>query len=242
MLNKKLFAVISIMFLILLLFTITGCGEKENTEQNSILNELQETSISKIDDAKDIVYSAFEKDYTYLDRPTKIEVPAFNLNVKTITDLNSTIMEDYQDETEGNEEFAGNEITYEYYENGSIISLIIKKTLLEASIDNYEVYNVNKDTGEVLSKENVLEQKGITQEDYEAKIKTQLNEKFEENFSSMAGDSYYEAQKAKNNSDENCSLENTQVYIGENGNLHYIANVYSLAGADKYQNEFDYGE
>ena len=63
-----------------------------------------------------------------------------------------------------------------------------------------------------------------------------------EEFASQTGAPFYETQKEKTGSDENCSIENTQVYIGENGNLHYIANIYSLAGADKYQNEFDYGE
>lgn len=242
MLNKKILAVISIIFLIAILFITTGCGEKENIEQNSSQKDTQNVSISKIDDTKDIVYSAFEKAYNYFSQQTKIEIPAVNLKVKTITDLNSAIMEDYQEEIEQNEDFVGNEITYEYYENGAIVSIVIKQTLLEASIEDYKVYNVNIETGEVLSKEDILAQKNITKEAYEAKVKTQLTEKFEENGASMAGSEFYETQKAKNSSDENCSLENTQVYIGENGNLNYIANLYSLAGADKYQKEFDYGE
>lgn len=252
--RKKVFGILAITLLCGLLLFASGCGDEsavQESSQNALQgtenaqdtqNALQGSTISKIDDTKEIVYSVFDKSYDYFEEKTKIQIPAINLDVEAIKELNSAIMEDYQEEIERSKEFADHEITYEYFENGDIVSIVIKNAALEMSIDEYKVYNVNVVTGEVLSKEAVLNTKNITKETYESKIKEQISAKFEENYASLAGSEYYETQKEKNNSDENCSLENTQVFIGENGNIHYIANIYSMAGADKYQNEFDYGE
>ena len=250
MLKIKFLTIVLMIFLVAVLLTVTGCGQENSTQeslqevntQNIAQNVIQEVSLSKIDISKGIVYSAFEKDYDYFGDDIKIQIPAVNINTDTIVNLNEAIMNKYQQDIENNEEFASQEITYEYFENGNILSIVIKQTALEASIENYDVYNVNIETVESLSKEDILQQKNIATEAYVSKIKTQLVNEFETNFASQVGTQFYETQKEKTSSDENCSLENTEIYIGENGHLHYIANIYSLAGADKYQNEFDYGE
>lgn len=244
--KNKILSLSIVFILIIALFGLSGCGTDNTNEasepvpENKTLNEVTEQQITKIDEEKEIVYSVFDKEYDYFDEKTQVEIPAFNINTEEIKELNSKIEEEYQEVAEANEEFGATEVTYEYYVNDDIVSLVITKTYLEASQITYEVYNVNQKTGTVLEKEDILTAKNITVDDYEVEIAKQISAKFEENtaaFKEMGG---YEELKEKNNSKENCSLENTEVYINEEGKLSYIANVYSLAGADKYQTIFDY--
>ncbi len=244
--KNKILSLSIVFILIIALFSLPGCGtdstnmEGEPVTENETLNEVTEQQVTKIDEKKEIVYSVFDKEYDYFDEKTQVEIPAFNINTEEIKELNSKIEEEYQEIAEANEEFGSTEVTYEYYVNDDIVSLVIKKSYLEASQETYEVYNVNQKTGTVLEKEDILTAKNITKDAYEAKIAEQISAKFDETtaaFKEMVG---YEDIKEKNNSKENCSLENTEIYINEEGKLSYIANVYSLAGAEKYQRIFDY--
>lgn len=244
--KNKILSLSIVFILIIALFNLSGCGTDNTNEasepvsENETLNEVTEQQVTKIDEEKEIVYSVFDKEYDYFDEKTQVEIPAFNINTEEIKELNSKIEEEYQEVAEANEEFGSTEVTYEYYVNDDIVSLVIKKSYLEASQDTYEVYNVNQKTGTVLEKEDILTAKNITVDAYEAKIAEQISAKFDETtaaFKEMVG---YEEIKEKNDSKENCSLENTEVYINEEGKLSYIANVYSLAGAEKYQRIFDY--
>lgn len=244
--KNKILSLSIVFILIIALFSLSGCGTDDTNEanepviDNDTLNEVTEQQVTKIDEEKEIVYSVFDKEYDYFDEKTQVEIPAFNINTEEIKELNSKIEEEYQEVAEANEGLGSTEVTYEYYVNDDIVSLVLKKSYLEASQDTYEVYNVNQKTGTVLEKEDVLTAKNITVDDYEAKIAEQISAKFDETtvaFKEMVG---YEEIKEKNDSKENCSLENTEVYINEEGKLSYIANVYSLAGAEKYQRIFDY--
>lgn len=244
--KNKILSLIIVFILIIALFVLAGCGTdnineaSEPVTENEGLNEVTEQQITKIDEEKEIVYSVFDKEYDYFDEKTQVEIPAFNINTEEIKELNSKIEEEYQKIAEADEEFGATEVNYEYYVNDDIVSLVITKTYLEASQETYEVYNVNQKTGTVLEKEDILTAKNITEDAYETKIAEQISAKFDETtaaFKEMVG---YEDVKEKNNSKENCSLENTEVYINKDGKLSYIANMYSLAGADKYQTIFDY--
>ena len=234
-----------IIFNICILLSLTGCADNslnseiQNGINNESTNQLQQSDISKLDDTKEIVYSVFEEEYKYGNQDVKIEIPTFNVNSDEIKELNDNIMQDYEDEIENNKSFVGSSITYEYYENGNIVSLVLENTMLEASRTKYEV---DKKTRKVLDKEAILEYKNISKEKYENNILKQMSKEFEESYKQFEGEDLYEAQKQKNDSKENCSLKNTKVFIGKNGNLHYIANIYSLAGADKYEKQLDYGE
>jgi hypothetical protein len=244
--KKKILSLSIVCILIITLIGLAGCGAEEANEvgeqasQNEMTNEVTEQPITKIDETKEIVYSVLDKDYEYFGKEIQVKIPAFNINTDEVKELNSKIEEEYQKVVESNDTFAATELTYEYYVNNDIISLVIKKVYLESSTNNYAVYNVNQKTGEVLDKEDILTAKNITKSEYEEKIAKQISAKFDENtaaFKEMGG---YEELKEKNNSEENCSLENTEVYLENNGKLQYIANVYSMAGADKYQTIFDY--
>ena len=240
--KKKILSLSVIFISIITLIGLTGCGAEETNEagEQTSQNEVTEQQITKIDEEKEIVYSVFDKEYDYFDEKTQVEIPAFNINTEEIKELNSKIEEEYQEVAEANEEFGATEVTYEYYVNDDIVSLVIKKAHLESSIYNYAVYNVNQKTGEILDKEGILTAKNITKSEYEEKIAKQISTKFDENTAALKEMGGYEELKEKNNSKENCSLENTEVYLGNNGKLQYIANVYSIAGAEKYQTIFDY--
>lgn len=244
--KNKILSLSIVFILIIALFSLSGCGTDDTNEanepvtDNDTLNEVTEQQVTKIDEKKEIVYSVFDKEYDYFDEKTQVEIPAFNINTEEIKELNSKIEEEYQEIAEANEEFGSTEVTYEYYVNDDIVSLVLKKSYLEASQETYEVYNVNQKTGTVLEKEDILTAKNITEDAYETKIAEQISAKFDENMESFKETAEYKRAKQKNDSKENCSLENTEVYINEEGKLSYIANVYSLAGAEKYQRIFDY--
>lgn len=244
--KKVFFGLVVIFILIIILFGITGCENKEekqdgqNIAQNIQQNITNNPSISKIDEEKEIVYSIIDKSYEYTDKKVKVEIPAVNLDTEKIKELNSEIEKKYEDAISTNEEFVSREVTYKYYVNEDIISIVIKNSFLSGSYDTYMVYNIDSKNGEVLNNEDILKTKNIAVDEYEEKISKQISSKFEENYSTAKEMPGYEEAKSKNNSKENCSLDNTQVYLREDGKLSYIANVYAIAGADKYQNIFNY--
>ena len=211
---------------------------------DEVKNEISKTPIgvSKIDNTKDWVYTAYEKTYNYDDGfdSVNVKVPAINIDTEEIKELNSEILSKYKKYDEGNAEVPNYEIYYRFYENEDIVTVIINSNIVMTTIPKYDIYNVNTVTGEILDNEDILKLKNITVEDYEKNVKTILDNEFTEGKSSLSGTSFYKEQREKNRSDKNCSVENTKIFLGVNGELQFVANLYSLAGADKYEKIFDY--
>ncbi len=244
---KKIFSVVSIILISVILFTLTGCGKEEtneNPQENIMQNETTTNiAITKIDDTKDWVYPKYDRTFEYEGWDSvKIEVPSININTEQIRNLNTEIMNDYEDNIKSNNESPSpvTEVSYEFYVNGDIVSVIITENQVQASIPKYEVYNVNIVTGKILDNMDLLILNNITVDQYETQVKAVLDNYFTTTFASMEGSIYYNEQREKNRSNENCNINSTKVFIGENGELQFIADAYSMAGAEKYSRIFNY--
>ena len=241
--KNKILSLLLICTLASLSVMLTGCGEKQenNIQEEQNANE-ENNKIAKIDESKEIVYSVYKENFkSPLDETITTDVPAFNINTEEIKNLNTEILNKYKT---NEADMSITNTSYKYYENDNIISVIIDRTTTETSYDEYNVYNVDKSTGKQLTKEEVLATKSITKEQYEATISTQMANIFSEMWDNQnsltTGGNFLEEQRAKNNSKENCSMNKTEVYLGENGNLYYIASIYSLAGANSYMHTINY--
>ena len=178
-------------------------------------------------------------------------IPQINLDTEAVAQINSEIYSHLYDETMQECVFAsleiGNdipiclEISYEWYINDDILSLVITEEL-DADIINYIAYNLYISEGIEASNEYIILSKMSSLQEYRDTVKEALG--------SMVWNSYGDmiALWQSNNADEmlaearyvlesTISVENIDAcapYLGENGDLYIIGDVYSLAGASKY--------
>ncbi len=238
--KKKILVFVILILLIGMTVVLTGCGEKQenNIQEEQKANE-ESNKIAKIDESKEIVYSAYKENFkSPLDDTVTTDVPAFNINTEEIKNLNAEILNKYKtDEAD----MSSSNTSYKYYENDNIVSVVILKSITESSFEEYDVYNVDKSTGKQLSKDEVISNKNLEKENYEETILNQMKKICSESYQDVTGaDEFIKEANVKTTSKDNCSLEKTKPYIGENGALHYIIYIYSIAGADKYEHIINY--
>ena len=65
-------------------------------------------------------------------------------------------------------------------------------------------------------------------------LKEIAKEKYAAKYNKLSDDVAYTEQLNKTISDDNCSYTNS-MFLNENGKISVIVNIYSLAGADKYE-------
>lgn len=131
-------------------------------------------------------------------------------------------------------------IDYEWGLNGDIISICIEFQF-DGGSRNYQIYNISRKTGENVSREDILNYKGWTYEQYAEKVKYALG--------SLYWDKYYDmltqnesmvlygeelAQRQLDNTISDSNVSEAIPYLNENGELCAAGFVYSLAGADRY--------
>lgn len=238
--KNKILSLLLICTLASLSVMLTGCGEKQENNIQEELNANEENNkIAKIDESKEIVYSVYKENFkSSLDETVTTDIPAFNINTEEIKNLNAEILNKYKpDEAD----MTIPNTSYKYYENDNIISVIIDRTTTETSYDEYNVYNVDKSTGKQLSKDEVISNKNLEKENYEETILSQMEKICSESYKDVTGaDEFIKEANSKTTSKDNCSLEKTKPYIGENGVLHYVIDIYSIAGAEKYEHIINY--
>lgn len=197
------------------------------------------SGVEKNETNKDIVYTI-----SYAEKKDKynieIYVPTINIKGKVATKFNKTTQEIFADKA--NEIIAGAAVNtiytvdYTGFINGEIMSIIIKSTLKEGSSAQrimVQTYNYNLETGEEVSIENAIEKRGISKEEVEKKIETQIKEAIiEANEISIAGYSVYK----RDINSEIYNVENTSTfYLGDDGKL-YIIYAY---GNNEFTGEMD---
>lgn len=131
-------------------------------------------------------------------------------------------------------------IDYEWGLNGDIISICIEFQF-DGGSRHYRIYNISMTTGENVNREDILNYKGWTYEQYAEKMKYALG--------SLYWDEYYDmftrnesitwfgeetAQRQLDNTISDSNAAESVPYLNENGELCAAGFVYSLAGADRY--------
>lgn len=126
-------------------------------------------------------------------------------------------------------------ISYDWYVNNDILSLVIECDPYGVDTREYYVYNVDITTGEELTKDEFISSYGMSESDYFESVRKALysdNYDVYEEFCAYVGVDYVNEQLSKTISDNN--VKAARPFINGNGKLCVVASIYSLAGADSY--------
>ncbi len=131
---------------------------------------------------------------------------------------------------------SGPGVSYEYWLNGDILSIVIQQPYYADSI-SYYVYNFDLSTGARLNNEALLKKLNMTQEAYLQVAESVGKHAFTEKWKTIGADpSFYEQQLTKTISQDN--LTTAQLYLSDDNTLNMILNIYALAGAEYYSVPF----
>lgn len=196
----------------------------------------------------DLVTDAYSEEFG----GRKFNIPQINLSSDAVVNINAEIWATLydgvvvdvldwwnQEHSEGSES-----ITYNWYVNNDILSLVIESHPVDWAWTDYYVYNIDITTGKKLSSEALLQDYGISAKEYNRLAEQVLGSKFwsawdrtNENFQNNSFISWFNETLQKTTSQEN--IDETFPYINDKGELCMIAKVYSLAGADYYWNNLN---
>ena len=212
---------------------ISGEISTENKTENTVTNnEVTESKpevkkVSKIDDTKELVYSVYNKmtsEYSY-------NIPAINIDSDDVKTINNEIDSYYKSRAE--EGSSATKIKYESYTNENTLSLLISIEYPNDCI-YYKAYNVDIYTGKRITNEELIKAKNVSEKELTTKIKELAKAKYASKYSKLSDDAMYDEQLNKTIADKNCTIDN-YMFLNEDGKISVVVDIYSLAGADKYE-------
>jgi len=174
-------------------------------------------------------------------------VPAFNLDSADASDMNeeieaicAPIIAEMQEAEETGFSLMYNSVSYEAYQNGDIVSLLlIMNTDIE--VVEYHVFNLNVVTGERASGAEMVNVSGLTEDAFVEAAMAATEAKFMELYDGMQEDvDNFDEQLAKTMSADVFSLS-APMYLNGEGKLCIIARIYALAGASYYDHILELG-
>lgn len=136
---------------------------KEQSTQNQTSKQTNETdTVKPLDANKDIIYNFPDK-----------SCPIINLDSFDVNNINIDIQQNYIEPTE----YTYTKSMFEYYQNNEILSLVIT-TAYDTGGYSYDVYNININTGKVVSNEEILKSKNISEKTFLSKLPEYYEKKF----------------------------------------------------------------
>lgn len=204
-------------------------------------NEYDSTNINKLNNEKDIVYSAYDIQEKTENYELDVHLPVINIKGEVPVSFNKitqAVFVDKASEILNNqiEEKAIFSVNYVAYINGDILSLIIQSTLKVGANPQrvvLQAHNYNLTTGEKVNLEDILSQKNIIQSECQEKINKVVTRAQEEaQILVQSGYTVYN----RDLSNEMYKIQNVPNYfLGTNGEL-YIIFAY---GNNNYTSEMD---
>ena len=213
--------------------------QASKTEENNEINR----SISKVDDTKELVYKVgkdFEKSE---EEKISGEFPQINLNCETAKNINKKIENNFNEiynsiiSLENLDGFVPFESEFHVDEN--VISVLIKNKYVTDDISVY-VYNINMNTGEVITNEELIKTKGLYRSDLIERIeeygKEITNKAREQEWEDASNEKAIVWGKAAVGA--NIDIDNLPIYIDEDGGLSMAVEYYSPAENMNAKTEF----
>jgi len=121
-------------------------------------------------------------------------------------------------------------ISYGYYINGKVISLVIKESI-DGGYDFYKVYNIDIETGEKITNKELLQYKGFSISEFTNELPNIYGDYFKKLCGNYKEDDFYIDQYNKTISGKNCNIEQP-IFIDWNGKINIVAKIYQLAGGE----------
>lgn len=179
----------------------------------------------------------------------KFNIPKINLSSDAVANINAEIWTKLYDGTVveilkwwNQEHSEGDEyITYNWYVNYNILSLVVESYPMDWVWWNYYVYNISVSTGDKISNNEIISMAGLSQEEYLDIVRQALGSAYfqdKESYIEREGyDNFFRTQLEKTLSESN--IQSCVPYFNENGQLCIIGAVYSLIEADFYYHEIN---
>lgn len=194
------------------------------------LNEYDTTGIKRLNEEKEIVYTAFDINKSEETYEINIKIPAFNISNGVTSSFNQITQTNFVNKA--SEVLAHNDpakkiiysIEYAGFVNGDILSVIIKSTLKEGDSAQrviIQTYNYNLATGEEVSLTDLITNKSLNKEEVNQTIKKVVQEADAEAraVQSMGYNNIY----SRDLEDTRYSVEESSTYfLGPNNNLYII--------------------
>ena len=232
---KKLLGIkILLAVLIIIVILLSAYSVSKNLDLN------RGKMVLKRDYNKDIVYTLYTSKSTN-NHETKI--PRLNINSiyadRINEEINTLMLRDYEiDDKEIKCKEYCSQITYIYYLNNNILSLLVKDDSAESpNAHVYHTYNIDIYTGEEITNKELVKLKKIKEEDFSLKLSNIIKKAY-------PFDKYYDG---KNNYPEekayamqvynrivdlkNCSIDN-KMFLNDKGQLLVIVGIHYYAGGE----------
>lgn len=200
----------------------------------------------------ELVYTYLDADVTQLNGGQtysyKFSVPQIYINKANVNSINKEILDIYKDKAENymknNKDinFNAESMQYKYFVNDDVLSLIVYITGESAQLNDYKIYNVDKETGEKVTNLSLLEKKKITGTVLIDRIKKSLENlsmytaKETDNVDSLA----FKKQQltaTKDNYDRT-DKDAIPLFLDKSGNLISCLYVYPTVGGDSGVNAY----
>lgn len=208
---------------------------------NEFYSNYDESTITKVDDTKEIVYTFYSDNQTVEGKYSmNINIPVINIQSDVVTGFNNLTQSIFVDKI--NSVMAGTSVytiynlDYTAYVNNNLLSVAIKATIKEG--DNpqrviVQTYNYDLQTDSAVTLKEILEDRDIDETVVENRIKTVV-QNASNDANKMAESGYTVYQRDVN--DEMYQIDNITNFIeGPNGEL-YIIFAY---GNNNYTSEMD---
>lgn len=131
------------------------------------------------------------------------------------------------------------EMVYIWNYKDDLASVVIQIDAIDVAYWEYYVYTISTATGQEISMDELLTQFGMDRKAYYDLVYKRLTQYWDEwladaesNGNFLANDTFFKECVARTLSDEN--ICKTTPYINSNGGLSFVAEIYSMAGADSY--------
>ena len=222
---------------------------QENTKEKNTKEEYKKVELKIDKENKELVYTAFEdKEYGY-------NLPYINIDSEDVKKINDEIASIYVPIMEEQLNLGGSSVDlfsveYNFYVNDNILSLCIKDAWPNDQ-HNYDIYNVDINTGKRLDSKAIIAAKNKTESEFLGKVKEKCINDFLERYGDRESnvnnytnnaDSEEEKEKRikeyddiwnKTNADENYTTD-LPMYLDYNNNICVIARVFSFAEQNGY--------
>lgn len=165
------------------------------------------------------------------------KIPQINIDSENVDKINKEILKKYEDiiDEMNDEQYINLEcegLSYEYYENDGILSLVMVSPTESGGYFKCETYNIDISKKEEIDNTELLEKIDIAEEDLSKKINKAIENLTMYNEDIVEGDFEKEIQDLTINKYKNVLADEVTLYLNNKGNLCAYLEVYGVAGGE----------
>lgn len=162
-------------------------------------------------------------------------LPQLNMDTADTSEINDDIHAKYNRifENLDKTDRPGMRTDYKAYLNDNVLSLIIESRSVDTPNSGFNVYNINVETGQKISSDDVITLSSYSREEADAQLKTIISEKFER-LNSLTGANSDVVDEAKRKSLAGDNIAAAVYYFDGDRRLCCAYRYYWVAGAEQY--------